>query len=53
MLTPPPLPPVRPDPAHVATERELREDLACAYRLFAHFRHDGFGLHPPLHARAG
>jgi ribulose-5-phosphate 4-epimerase/fuculose-1-phosphate aldolase len=37
MLTPPPLPPIRPDPAHVATERELREDLACAYRLFAHF----------------
>jgi len=37
MLTPPPLPPVRPDPTRVATERELREDLACAYRLFAHF----------------
>ncbi|MBI0432352.1 class II aldolase/adducin family protein [Roseomonas sp. KE0001] len=30
-------PPVRPDPEHVPTERELREDLACAYRLLAHF----------------
>jgi ribulose-5-phosphate 4-epimerase/fuculose-1-phosphate aldolase len=37
MLTPPALPPVRPNPDHIATERELREDLACAYRLFAHF----------------
>jgi ribulose-5-phosphate 4-epimerase/fuculose-1-phosphate aldolase len=37
MLTPPPLPPVRPDPLHVANEQELREDLACAYRLLAHF----------------
>jgi ribulose-5-phosphate 4-epimerase/fuculose-1-phosphate aldolase len=32
-----PPPPVRPDPAHVPTERELREDLAAAYRLIAHF----------------
>ena len=30
-----PPPPVRPDPNHVPTERELREDLAAAYRLFA------------------
>src|SRR3954451_781740 len=32
-----PLPPpaVRPDPDHVPTERELREDLAAAYRLVA------------------
>jgi ribulose-5-phosphate 4-epimerase/fuculose-1-phosphate aldolase len=37
MLNPPPAPPVRPDPTRVPTERELREDLACAYRLFAHF----------------
>ena len=37
MLTPPPLPPVRPDPLHVPTEQELRQDLACAYRLLAHF----------------
>jgi ribulose-5-phosphate 4-epimerase/fuculose-1-phosphate aldolase len=32
-----PPPPVRPDPAHVPTERELREDLAAAYRLIALF----------------
>ena len=32
-----PSPPVRPDPDRVLTERELREDLACAYRLLAHF----------------
>ncbi|MDJ0387053.1 class II aldolase/adducin family protein [Roseomonas sp. E05] len=32
-----PPPPVRPDPAHQPSERELREDLACAYRLLAHF----------------
>ena len=32
-----PPPPVRPDPNRVATERELREDLAAAYRLIAHF----------------
>ncbi|MDB5368692.1 MAG: class aldolase [Roseomonas sp.] len=37
MLNPPPAPPVRPDPLHVPAERELREDLACAYRLLAHF----------------
>ena len=37
MLTPPIAPPVRPDPARMPSERELREDLACAYRLFAHF----------------
>ena len=30
-----PPPPVRPDPNHVPTERELRDDLAAAYRLFA------------------
>jgi ribulose-5-phosphate 4-epimerase/fuculose-1-phosphate aldolase len=30
-----PPPPVRPDPNHVPTERELREDLAAAYRLIA------------------
>lgn len=30
-----PPPPVRPDPNHVPTERELREDLAAAYRLLA------------------
>ena len=30
-----PTPPVRPDPSHVPTERELREDLAAAYRLVA------------------
>jgi ribulose-5-phosphate 4-epimerase/fuculose-1-phosphate aldolase len=32
-----PPPPVRPDPAHVPTEAELREDLAAAYRLVALF----------------
>lgn len=32
-----PPPPVRPDPAQAPTERELREDLAAAYRLIAHF----------------
>ena len=32
-----PSPPRRPDPDRVPTERELREDLACAYRLLAHF----------------
>lgn len=30
-----PLPPLRPDPDHVPSERELREDLAAAYRLIA------------------
>jgi ribulose-5-phosphate 4-epimerase/fuculose-1-phosphate aldolase len=30
-----PAPPVRPDPNHLPTERELREDLAAAYRLIA------------------
>lgn len=30
-----PSPPVRPDPNHVPDERELREDLAAAYRLIA------------------
>ncbi len=30
-------PPVRPDPARAPTERELREDLAAAYRLVALF----------------
>ena len=30
-----PPPPVRPDPARVPTEQELREDLAAAYRLIA------------------
>jgi ribulose-5-phosphate 4-epimerase/fuculose-1-phosphate aldolase len=30
-------PPVRPDPSRPQTERELREDLAAAYRLIAHF----------------
>jgi ribulose-5-phosphate 4-epimerase/fuculose-1-phosphate aldolase len=35
-MTPPP-PPVRPDPDHVPSEQELREDLAAAYRLIAHF----------------
>lgn len=33
-MTPPP-PPVRPDPSREPTERELREDLAAAYRLIA------------------
>ncbi len=32
-----PPPPIRPDPTRALTERELREDLACAYRLLAHF----------------
>lgn len=32
-----PPPPIRPDPNHVPTERELREDLAAAYRLVALF----------------
>ncbi len=32
-----PPPPVRPDPDHVPTEQELREDLAAAYRLIALF----------------
>ena len=32
-----PPPPIRPNPGHVPTERELREDLAAAYRLIAHF----------------
>jgi ribulose-5-phosphate 4-epimerase/fuculose-1-phosphate aldolase len=32
-----PPPPVRPDPDHVPSEQELREDLAAAYRLIAHF----------------
>jgi ribulose-5-phosphate 4-epimerase/fuculose-1-phosphate aldolase len=32
-----PPPPARPDPSHVPTERDLREDLAAAYRLIAHF----------------
>ncbi len=35
-MTRPP-PPIRPDPSHVPTERELREDLAAAYRLIAHY----------------
>jgi ribulose-5-phosphate 4-epimerase/fuculose-1-phosphate aldolase len=30
-----PPPPIRPDPDRVPTERELREDLAAAYRLIA------------------
>ena len=32
-----PPPPVKPDPDHVPTEREVREDLAAAYRLIAMF----------------
>ncbi len=32
-----PPPPMKPDPNHVPTEREVREDLAAAYRLIAHF----------------
>jgi len=32
-----PPPPTKPDPAHVPTEREVREDLAAAYRLIALF----------------
>ena len=30
-----PAPPRRPEPDHVFTEQELREDLAAAYRLIA------------------
>ncbi|MDB5411966.1 MAG: class aldolase [Rubritepida sp.] len=30
-------PPVKPDPNHIPTEREVREDLAAAYRLIALF----------------
>ena len=32
-----PMAPVRPDPDHVPSEREVREDLAAAYRLIALF----------------
>ncbi len=32
-----PPPPVKPDPNHVPTEQEVREDLAAAYRLVALF----------------
>lgn len=32
-----PPPPVMPDPAHVPSEQEVREDLAAAYRLIALF----------------
>ena len=32
-----PPPPVKPDPNHVPSEREVREDLAAAYRLIAMF----------------
>lgn len=32
-----PPPPVKPDPSHIPTEQEVREDLAAAYRLVAHF----------------
>ncbi|WP_424812885.1 class II aldolase/adducin family protein [Roseococcus sp. YIM B11640] len=32
-----PPPPVKPDPARQQTEQEIREDLAAAYRLIAHF----------------
>lgn len=32
-----PPPPVKPDPAHVPSEQEVREDLAAAYRLIAVF----------------
>jgi ribulose-5-phosphate 4-epimerase/fuculose-1-phosphate aldolase len=32
-----PPPPVKPDPSHVQTEQEIREDLAAAYRLIALF----------------
>lgn len=32
-----PPPPVKPDPNHVPTEQEVREDLAAAYRLIALF----------------
>lgn len=32
-----PPPPVKPDPNRIQTEQEVREDLAAAYRLIAHF----------------
>lgn len=32
-----PPPPVKPDPNHIPTEQEVREDLAAAYRLIALF----------------
>lgn len=32
-----PPPPQKPDPTYVPSEQELREDLAAAYRLIAHF----------------
>ncbi|MFC3125653.1 class II aldolase/adducin family protein [Pseudoroseomonas globiformis] len=32
-----PPPPIRPDPSHQPSEQDLREDLACAYRLLAQF----------------
>jgi ribulose-5-phosphate 4-epimerase/fuculose-1-phosphate aldolase len=32
-----PPPPVKPDPSRPQTEQEVREDLAAAYRLIAHF----------------
>ena len=32
-----PPPPVKPDPDRIQTEQEVREDLAAAYRLIAHF----------------
>ena len=32
-----PAPPVRPDPTREPSEGEVREDLAAAYRLIAHF----------------
>lgn len=32
-----PPPPVKPDPTRIQTEQEVREDLAAAYRLVAHF----------------
>jgi ribulose-5-phosphate 4-epimerase/fuculose-1-phosphate aldolase len=35
-----PAPPAPPAPGHVASEAELREDLAAAYRLIAHFGMD-------------
>ena len=34
---PPPPPPTRPDPSRIPSEQEVREDLAAAYRLVAHF----------------
>jgi ribulose-5-phosphate 4-epimerase/fuculose-1-phosphate aldolase len=37
MTTMMPAPPVRPDPNREQSEGELREDLAAAYRLIAHF----------------